>query len=85
MTVVFLHQRSNASEEGGPDASEKRAFDPLSGLLKKPCFGSWRHDDPVADRPLRLSEASVPVLIATILQKDNHGGQDNPEEGGFDP
>ncbi len=29
--------------------------------------------DPVADRPLRLSVASVPVLT-----KDNHGGQDNP-------
>ena len=28
--------------------------------------------DPVADRPLRLSVASVPVLA-----KDNHGGQDN--------
>ena len=23
----------------------------------------------------------MPVLIVTILQKDNHGGQDNPEEG----
>ena len=22
----------------------------------------------------------MPVLIVTILQKDNHGGQDNPEE-----
>ncbi|MDE0331511.1 MAG: hypothetical protein OXL41_06535 [Nitrospinae bacterium] len=30
----------------------------------------------VADRPLRLFEASVPVLT-----KDNHGGQDDPEEG----
>ena len=28
----------------------------------------------VADRPPGLSEASVPVLIGTILQKDNHGG-----------
>ncbi|MCE2452792.1 MAG: hypothetical protein J4F48_08125, partial [Nitrospinae bacterium] len=26
-------------------------------------------------------QASVPVLIVTILQKDKHGGQDNPEEG----
>ena len=23
----------------------------------------------------------MPVLIVTILQKDNHGGQDDPEEG----
>ena len=25
----------------------------------------------------------MPVLIAIILQKDNHGGPDNPEEGLF--
>ena len=23
----------------------------------------------------------MPVLIVAVLQKDNHGGQDNPEEG----
>jgi len=43
--------------------------------------GARRRDGFVADRLLRLSEASVPVLIVAVLQKDNHGGQDNPEEG----
>jgi len=69
-----LPRRPAKDDHGWRDNPEECPYTPLAGgrRLYPPVKGG-RGGGFVADRPLSLPEASVPVLT-----KDNHRGRDNP-------